>query len=170
MKASRGTKLCSYFYFYSLCNILRIPALQNKQVVVLRMAFRARKFLGTFEIPALGGRTILDININIKANVSRYDSWERHYSSALLVTHNARREKLYHSWKYHTEDRGGRGRLQRRIKKEEEEISIRFIVFQRRRRPRSVESLKWTRSLLYNWLRDMLIVLIVCFSRSHIDE
>ena len=27
------------------------------------MAFRARKFLVTFEIPALGGRTILDINI-----------------------------------------------------------------------------------------------------------
>ena len=61
------------------------------------MAFRARKVLGTFEIPALGGRTILDININIKTNVSRYDSWERDYSSAMLVTHNARLEKLYDS-------------------------------------------------------------------------
>ena len=28
---------------------MKIPALQNKQVVVLRLAFRARKVLGTFE-------------------------------------------------------------------------------------------------------------------------
>ena len=28
---------------------MKRPALQNKQVVVLRMAFRARKVLGTFE-------------------------------------------------------------------------------------------------------------------------
>ena len=132
-----------FLFLFPIQHIKR-PALQNKQVVVLRMAFRARKVLGTFEIPSLGGRTILDININTKANVSRYDSWERDDSSALLVTHNACLEKLYHSWKFHTEDLGGRGRLHRRIRKEEEEeeISIRFIVFQRRRRPRSVESLK----------------------------
>ena len=33
---------------------MKRPALQNKQVVVLRMAFRARKVLGTFEKRATG--------------------------------------------------------------------------------------------------------------------
>ena len=36
------------FILFRLQHIKR-PALQNKQVVVLRMAFRARKVLGTFE-------------------------------------------------------------------------------------------------------------------------
>ena len=35
-------------FLFPLQHIKR-PALQNKQVVVLRMAFRARKGLGTFE-------------------------------------------------------------------------------------------------------------------------
>jgi len=35
-------------FLFPLQHIKR-PALQNKQVVVLRMAFRARKVLGTFE-------------------------------------------------------------------------------------------------------------------------
>ena len=33
---------------------MKRPALQNKQVVLLRMAFRARKALGTFEKRAPG--------------------------------------------------------------------------------------------------------------------
>ena len=53
-KASRGTKLCSYFNFYFLYNIMKRPALQNKQVGVLRMAFRARNVFGTFEKRAPG--------------------------------------------------------------------------------------------------------------------
>ena len=41
------------------------------------------------------------------------------------------------------EDRGGCGRLDRHIKKEEEkEITISLIVFERQMRPRSVESLQ----------------------------
>ena len=35
---------------------MKRPALQNKQVVLLRMAFRARKVLGTFEKRAPGPR------------------------------------------------------------------------------------------------------------------
>ena len=35
---------------------MKRPALQNKQVVLLRMAFRARKVLGTFEKRAPGTR------------------------------------------------------------------------------------------------------------------
>ena len=37
-------------------------ALQNKQVVILRMAFRARKVLGTFEKRAPGPRQVLNVN------------------------------------------------------------------------------------------------------------
>ena len=33
---------------------MKRPALQNKQVVLLKMAFRARKVLGTFEKRARG--------------------------------------------------------------------------------------------------------------------
>ena len=33
---------------------MKKPALQNKQVVILRMAFRARKVIGTFEKRAPG--------------------------------------------------------------------------------------------------------------------
>ena len=46
-KASRSTKLCTYFNFYSLYNIW--PTLQNKRVAVLRMAFQARKVFCTFQ-------------------------------------------------------------------------------------------------------------------------
>ena len=35
---------------------MKRPALQNKQVVLLKMAFRARKVLGTFEKRAPGAR------------------------------------------------------------------------------------------------------------------
>ena len=38
---------------------MKIPALQKKRVVVLRMAFRARKVLGTFEKRAPGRTTNL---------------------------------------------------------------------------------------------------------------
>ena len=52
---------------------------------------------------------------------------------------------INHSWKFHTEDRGGCWRLHRHIKKEEEkEITISLIVFERQMRPRSVESVQWT--------------------------
>ena len=55
-KASRVTKLCSYFYFYSLYNIGKKTALQNKEDGVLGMAFRAPKVFGTFEKRAPGGK------------------------------------------------------------------------------------------------------------------
>ena len=46
-------------------------------------------------------------------------------------------------WEFRMEDRGGRGRLQRHIKKEEEkEITISLIMFEQRLCPRSVESLQ----------------------------
>ena len=47
-KASRGTELQLFLFLFPLQHMKR-PALQNKQVVHLRMAFRARKVLGTFE-------------------------------------------------------------------------------------------------------------------------
>ena len=52
--ASRGTKLRSYFLFLFPLQHVKRPALQNKQVVVLRMAFRAGKVLVTFEKRAPG--------------------------------------------------------------------------------------------------------------------
>ena len=45
-KASRCTKLCFYFNFYPPYNTWKE---HNRRVGVLRMAFRARKFFGTFE-------------------------------------------------------------------------------------------------------------------------
>ena len=42
-----------FLFLFPLQHIKR-PALQNKQVVVLQMAFRARKVLGTFEKRAPG--------------------------------------------------------------------------------------------------------------------
>ena len=42
------------FLFLFLLQHIKRPALQNKQVVVLRMAFWARKVLGTFEKRAPG--------------------------------------------------------------------------------------------------------------------
>ena len=78
-------------------------------------------------------------------------------------------------WEFHTEDRGGRGRLHRHIKKEEEkEITLSLNVFERRLRPRSVESLQLEAKsikfvLLTTWYVNCLNYLC-CFSRSHIDE
>ena len=45
-----------FLFLFPLQHIKR-PALQNKQFVVLRMAFRARKVLGTFEKRAPGMET-----------------------------------------------------------------------------------------------------------------
>ena len=47
-----------FLFLFPLQHIKR-PALQNKQVVVLRMAFRARKVLGTFEKRAPGFEFVL---------------------------------------------------------------------------------------------------------------
>ena len=52
----RHETLQLYLFLFPLQHMKR-PALQNKQVVVLRMAFRARKVLGTFEKRALGEKT-----------------------------------------------------------------------------------------------------------------
>ena len=41
---------------------MKRPALQNKQVVVFRMAFRARKVFGTFEKRAPGLKSLLKFN------------------------------------------------------------------------------------------------------------
>ena len=48
-----------FLFLFPLQHIKR-PALQNKQVVVLRMAFRARKVFGTFEKRAQGFSFIPD--------------------------------------------------------------------------------------------------------------
>ena len=45
---SRHETLQLFLFLFPLQHMKR-PALQNKQVVLLRMAFRARKVLGTFE-------------------------------------------------------------------------------------------------------------------------
>ena len=42
------------FLFFIFLQHMKTPALQNKQVVLLRMAFRARKVLGTLEKRAPG--------------------------------------------------------------------------------------------------------------------
>ena len=45
---SRHETLQLFLFLFPLQHMKR-PALQNKQVVLLRMAFRVRKLLGTFE-------------------------------------------------------------------------------------------------------------------------
>ena len=45
---------------------MKRPALQNKQVVLLRMAFRARKVLGTFERRAPGQCNVIINSIGDK--------------------------------------------------------------------------------------------------------
>ena len=47
-KASRSTKLCSYFNFLFPLQHMKRQALQDKRGAVSRMAFRARKVFGTF--------------------------------------------------------------------------------------------------------------------------
>ena len=49
MKVTWGNKICCYFIFYSLYNVWKRPALQNKRVGVLWMAIRGQKVFGTFE-------------------------------------------------------------------------------------------------------------------------
>ena len=44
---------------------MKRPALQNKQVVVLRMAFRARKVLGTFEKREKIGDSIVYLPVQV---------------------------------------------------------------------------------------------------------
>jgi len=55
-----------FLFLFPLQHIKR-PALRNKQVVVLRMAFRAGKVLGTFENrapgPAAGARFLRRISV-----------------------------------------------------------------------------------------------------------
>ena len=53
MKASRGTKLCSYFYFYSLCNIWK-DQLYRISRSYFTNGFSFPKVLGTFEKRAPG--------------------------------------------------------------------------------------------------------------------
>ena len=43
---------------------MKRPALQNKQVVVFRMAFRTRKVFGTFEKRAPGSNPGFDISLS----------------------------------------------------------------------------------------------------------
>ena len=50
---SRHETLQLFLFLFPL-QLMKRPALQNKQVVVLRLAFRARKVLGTFEKRAPG--------------------------------------------------------------------------------------------------------------------
>jgi len=47
--ASRDTKLCNYFNFLLPLQHMKRPALQNKWVGFLPIAFRAQKDVGTFE-------------------------------------------------------------------------------------------------------------------------
>ena len=55
-KASRNTKLCTYFNFYPVYKRMKRPTLQNRRVAVLGMAFRARKGFGCFKKRAPGAR------------------------------------------------------------------------------------------------------------------
>ena len=50
---SRHETLQLFLFLFPLQHIKR-PALQNKRVVILRMGFRARKVIGTFEKRAPG--------------------------------------------------------------------------------------------------------------------
>ena len=78
-----------------------------------------------------------------------------------------------YSWEFHTEDRGGRGRLPIHRKKEEEEKNNKL----NRVWTATVSQVSWifamnsklNRSSLYYWQRDMLIVLIICavFAEPH---
>ena len=56
---------------------MKRPALQNKQVAVLRMAFRARKVFGTFEKRAPGLKTNTKVmtltNYCVKTNAKSRD-------------------------------------------------------------------------------------------------
>ena len=54
VRASRGTKLCSYFNFCFPLQHMRRPVLQNKRVGDLKMAFRTRNVFETFKerVPA----------------------------------------------------------------------------------------------------------------------
>jgi len=54
---SRHETLQLFLFLFPLQHMKR-PALQNKQVIVLRLAFRARKVLGTFEKRAPGPWTL----------------------------------------------------------------------------------------------------------------
>ena len=59
----------------------------------------------------MGEQYYLQKNIffNQKANVSPYDSWERE-SPGITICY-----PVNHSWEFHTEDRGERGRMHRHI-------------------------------------------------------
>ena len=54
MKKFRDTKYCSFLKFSFPSQHIKKPALQNKRVGVLQMAFWARKVFGTFEKEAPG--------------------------------------------------------------------------------------------------------------------
>ena len=58
------------FLFLSPLQHMKRPALQNKQVVVLRMAFRARKVIGTFEKRAPGPVVRKLVNVKPGLNVN----------------------------------------------------------------------------------------------------
>ena len=60
---------------------MKRPALQNKQVVVLRMAFRARKVLGTFEKRAPGPSS--KVAQNYPANMYDQNLWSYTMDSAM---------------------------------------------------------------------------------------
>ena len=62
-----------FLFLFPLQHIKR-PALQNKQVAVLRMAFRARKVLGTFEkrAPDHLGVMLPEIHCHVARNPESY--------------------------------------------------------------------------------------------------
>ena len=72
------------FSFLLLLQHIKRPALQNKQVVVLRLAFRARKVVGTFEkrapgacfskVPKLFGRISGDIILFVSSKQRRLEA------------------------------------------------------------------------------------------------
>ena len=66
---SRHETLQLFLLLFPLQHMKR-PALQNKQVVLLRMAFRARKVLGTFEKQDPGRVVRKPVNVNPALNVN----------------------------------------------------------------------------------------------------
>jgi len=78
---------------------MKRPALQNKQVVLLRMAFRARNVLGTFEKQGPGPGT----NLHEKADISRArnrgfshlgDTWKHSIRFFRTLYYNNQRGKM----------------------------------------------------------------------------
>ena len=110
------------------------------------------------------------IIFKIKANVSRYDSWEqesllRGFVTVCCACHLCCPPgitfcySVNHSWEFHTEDRGG---PERRRKRNNNKLNRVWMTTASQVSWIFAMNSKLNRSSLYYWQRDMLIVLIIC--------